>query len=136
MVKLKNKIKTINSLPDIKKEFPTKKVIGLLCFLVILIPSLYIGYIKILPYINSVNINKIIGKRVYYSDCNTKDYIIISSDKSFNLSITDNNCKTMYYEGDIVIKNNEITFNNNISGIIDNDYNIIINNNIFEVEHE
>lgn len=133
MVKLKNKIITINSLPtEEKKKIPLSTIIIIFITTLLLFISLYFIYIKLLPYANAVDINKITGKKTYITECNTKDYIIIGKDKSYSISITNNNCETKHYEGDITIKNNEIIFNDNLKGLIDNNYNIIINNNIFE----
>lgn len=133
MVKLKNKIITINSLPtEEKKKIPLSTIIIIFITTLLLFISLYFIYIKLLPYVNAVDINKIAGKKTYITECNTKDYIIIGKDKSYSISITNNNCETKHYEGDITIKNNEIIFNDNLKGLIDNNYNIIINNNIFE----
>ena len=135
MVILKKKIKIINSLPDEKKK--KVSIISILFITIISIILLVGGYYiydYIFPYINSINVNKIAGKKVNYSKCNTKDYIIIEKDKSFTMSLTDINCKTEYFEGDLLIKNNQIIFNNKITGIINSDYNIIINNELFESE--
>lgn len=133
MVKLKNKIITINSLPtQEKKKISLSTIIIIFITILLLLISLYFIYKKLLPYVNAVDINKIAGKKTYITECNTKDYIIIGKDKSYSISITNNNCETKHYEGDITIKNNEIIFNDNYKGIIDNNYNIIINNNIFE----
>lgn len=133
MTTLKSKIKTIDSLPytEKKKNNPIKLLLILIILMLITL-VIYITYTQLLPYINAVNINKITGKKINITECNTKDYIIINKDKSYTMNLTDNNCNTNYYEGNIIIKNNKITFNNNISGTIDNNYNIIINNNIFE----
>ena len=133
MVKLKNKIKTIESLP----EEPPKKtsIISILISLIIFtLLSIGIFFIikNVLPFINATDINKITGKKTNITDCNTKDYIIIGEDKSYSLSLTNDNCITKYYEGTIIIKNNEIIFNNNLKGFIDNKNNIIIKNKIFE----
>ena len=136
MVVLKTKIKIIDSLPPEKKDFSIDKLITILIIIIILIFSGFFIYIKIMPYINSVDINKIKGKKVFYSECNTKDYIIINKDKSYSLSITDEDCNTTYHEGNISIKNNEIKFNDSLKGIVDNDYNISINEKMFEAENE
>ena len=136
MVHLKSKIRVINSLPDEKKEFSIDKLIIILITIIIIMFLSYLTYVKMLPYINSININEINGKKVYFNECNTKDYIIINKDKSFTMSITNDNCESDYYEGNITIKYNEIIFNDLYTGIIDNDYNIIINNHKFEVDNE
>lgn len=133
MTKLKNKIKIIESLPKEKKQ--KKSIVSILIKIILIISMListYFVYKILSPYIFATNINKIIGKKTSITNCNTKDYIIINKDKSYTMSLTDNNCKQNYYEGDIIIKKNEIKFNKNIKGLIDNNYNIIINNNIFE----
>ena len=133
MTQLKRKIKTINSLPDEekKKVSPITLLIVLIILIILGLLSYFI-YKRLLPYINAVNVNNIVGKKTYITKCNTKDYIIIGKDKSYSLSLTNNNCEIKHYEGNIIIKNNEVTFNNNIKGYIDNNYNIIINNNTFE----
>lgn len=133
MVKLKNKIKTVESLPP-----TTKKKIGIITILTYLIITLiilvlgYIIYINIFPFINAIDINDINGKKINITKCNTKDYVIIGKDKSYSLSITNDDCITKYYEGTVILKNNEIIFNKNLKGIVDKNYNIIINNSIFE----
>ena len=133
MTTLKRKIKTIDSLPPEKKE--KKSIISILITIIIVLilsTLIYYIYIKITPYIFATNINKIVGKKINITECNTKDYIIINKDKSYTMSLTNDNCEQNYYEGDITIKNNEVIFKDNIKGLIDNNYNIIINNNIFE----
>lgn len=133
MVKLKNKIKVVESLPHEDNKHKTlNKIITIIIIVIILIITCYITYIKLLPYINATDINKIVGKKINISDCNIKDYIIIGKDKSYSMSITNSECKTNHYEGTITIKNNKVIFNDKITGLIDNNYNIIINNNIFE----
>ena len=133
MVTLKKKIKVIDSLPpEDNKKKSTSKIIATFITIIILGILIFTGYKLLMPYFNAVDINKIIGKRINITKCNTKDYIIISQDKSYSLSLTNENCETKYYEGNLKIKNNEIIFENNIKGIIDNNYNIIINNNLFE----
>lgn len=133
MVKLKNKIKIIDSLPSTnKKNISAIKIISLLLLTIIVSTVIYILFLKIMPYLNAINVDKIAGKKINITECNTKDYIIIGKDKSYSLSLTNNNCETNYYEGTATIKNNEIIFNKNIKGIIDNNYNISINQNIFE----
>ena len=133
MTTLKSKIITVDSLPYVekKKNNPLKIFIKLVIILIITL-VIYLIYNRLLPYINAVNINKITGKKTNITECNTKDYIIINKDKSYTMSLTDNNCNTNYYEGNITIKSNNIIFNDSITGKIDNNYNIIINNNIFE----
>ena len=136
MKKLKPKIKIIPSLPPIPNETKkTHKIIITILIILIIIILLYITYLIITPYINSVNINKIAGKKIHITNCNTKDYIIIGKDKSYSMKLTNDNCISKNYEGNLIIKNNEIIFNDNIKGIIDNNYNIIINNNKFEREN-
>lgn len=133
MTTLKSKIITVDSLPYVekKKNNPLKILIILVIILIITL-VIYLIYNRLLPYINAVNINKITGKKTNITECNTKDYIIINKDKSYTMSLTDNNCNTNYYEGNITIKSNNVIFNNSITGKIDNNYNIIIDNNIFE----
>lgn len=135
MTTLKSKIKKIDSLPYIEKR-KTNPIKTLTIIIVIILITLVIYLIctKILPYINAVNINKITGKKINITECNTKDYVIINKDKSYSMSLTDINCNTNYYEGNVLIKNNTIIFKTNIIGKIDNNYNIIINNSIFESE--
>ena len=133
MATLKNKIKVIDSLPhENNKKTSTNKIVVAFITIIILGILIFIGYKLWMPYFNAVDINKIIGKRINITKCYTKDYIIISKDKSYSLSLTNENCETTHYEGNLKIKNNEIIFENSIKGIIDNNYNIIINNNIFE----
>ena len=133
MTILKQKIRNIDSLPYVekKKTNPLKILIILITILLITL-VIYLTYNELIPYINAVNINKIVGKKTNITECNTKDYIIINKDKSYTMSLTDNNCTTNYYEGNLSIKNNIVTFSKTIKGTIDNNYNIIINNNIFE----
>ncbi len=133
MTTLKSKIITVDSLPYVekKKNNPLKILIILVIILIITL-VIYLIYNRLLPYINAVNINKITGKKTNITECNTKDYIIINKDKSYTMSLTDNNCNTNYYEGNITIKSNNVIFNNSITGKIDNNYNIIIDNDIFE----
>ena len=136
MIKLKRKIHIINSLPEENK----KKKFTLISFLSILLASAIIFLIafiifnNILPIINSVKIEKIVGKKTYITSCNTKDYIIIGMDKNYTMSLTNNECKADYYEGTLTIKNNEVYFDNTIKGLINSDYNILINNHLFESE--
>ena len=136
MTTLKSKIKVIPPLPNtINKKNKLKKIIATIITIILITIISYITYIQLLPYINAINIKNIIGKKIYITDCNTKDYIIINSNKTYSLKITDNNCNQNTYEGTIIIKYNEITFKNdtkNIIGLIDSNYNIIINNNKYE----
>ena len=135
MVKFKKKIKIVNSLPDKEKRkvsISNVLITTIICVLIVLLGFILFKYLY--PYVTSVNINNIVGKKTYINDCNLKDYVIIEKDKSFSMSLTNNKCKTKYYEGNIEIKGNNITFNKNITGIITSDYNIIINNNKFESE--
>ena len=134
MIKLKKNIVKIDSLPlDNKKNTPLKIIFFLFILFTISIIS-YIIYNKTISLTKTININDIKGKKIYLTDCNTKDYLIIGKDKSFSLSITDNNCNTNYYEGNIIIKKNIIYFTNGIEGTIDDNYNIIINGNILKDE--
>lgn len=133
MTTLKPKIKTINPLPSVeKKKTNPLKILIILVIILIITLVIYLTYNELLPYINAVNINKIVGKKTNITKCNTKDYIIINKDKSYTMSLTNNNCITNYYEGNLSIKNNTITFTKTIKGTIENNYNIIIDNNIFE----
>ncbi len=133
MTTLKSKIKTVDSLPYVeKKKTKPLKILIILVIILLITLVIYLTYNELLPYINAVNINKIVGKKTSITECNTKDYIIINKDKSYTMSLTDNNCTTNYYEGNISIKNNTITFTKSIKGTINNNYNIIINNNVFE----
>ncbi len=136
MVTLKNKIIKVDSLPPIekKKTSPITILFTILTILIIIFVA-YFSYIKLLPYIKATNINNIVGKKVFITECNTKDYIIINKDKTYSLGLTNNNCKTKHYEGTLTIKNNEIIFNKTIKGIIDSNYNIIINNNLFTIDN-
>ena len=150
MVHLKKKIRIVSSLPpEEKKKMDISGIIIALVFLIVLGLVGYFIYNKLLPYINATDINKIKGKKVFITTCNTKDYVIINKDKSFTMSLTNDNCTTKYYEGNITIKYNQITFTSKlkneenkkevievINGAIDAEYNIIINNNIFEAENE
>ena len=134
MTTLKSKIKTVDSLPYIeKKKTSPLKILIILVIILLITLVIYLTYNELLPYFNAVNINKIVGKKTNITECNTKDYIIINKDKSFTMNITNDNCEKEYYEGNITIKSNNIIFNNNITGKIDNNYNII-NNKIFESE--
>ena len=136
MVVLKNKIKIIESFPsDQKQKRSVSSIIFIILTIIILLSITYITYIKLLPYINAININNVVGKKTYNTTCNTKDYIIINKDKSYSMNLTNDNCESIYYEGNIKIKNNEIIFNKNLKGIIDSNYNIIINNNLFKNEN-
>lgn len=133
MTTLKSKIKIVDSLPYVeKKKTNPLKILIILVIILIITLVIYLTYNRLLSYINAVNINKIVGKKTNITECNTKDYIIINDDKSYTMSLTDNNCITNYYEGNLSIKSNTITFTKTIKGTIDNNYNIIINNNIFE----
>lgn len=133
MTTLKSKIITVDSLPYVeKKKTNPLKILIILVIILLITLVIFLIYNRSLPYINAVNIDKITGKKTNITECNTKDYIIINKDKSYTMSLTDNNCNTNYYEGNITIKSNNIIFNDSITGKIDNNYNIIINNNIFE----
>ena len=132
-MKLKSKIKVIDSLPPNEKG--KKSVIPLLIFTTITIVILISGYLiytELIPYIFATDINKITGKKINITNCNTRDYIIINDDKTYSLSLTNENCEQKIYEGNLKIKNNKIILNKNITGLIDNKYNIIINNKLFE----
>lgn len=133
MVKLKRKIKIIDSLPlEKKKKISIISILTTIILVLIISTIIYFCYIKITPYIKAVDINKISGKKINITECNTKDYVIINKDKSYSLLLTDNKCNQKHYEGNIIVKNNNIIFNKKIEGLIDNNYNIIINNNLFE----
>lgn len=132
MIKLKKKIKVVNSLPlEKKKKTSIISVLFTILFISIFGLIIYFTYTKLTPYINAVDIKKVSGKKINITDCNTKDYIIINNDKSYSLLLTNENCIQKHYEGNVTIKNNTIIFNEKINGLIDNDYNIIINNNLF-----
>lgn len=136
MVILKNKIKLINSLPE--DENNKTSIINILIIIIsIIIFVIFATFIiikNVIPYLTATDIKNIIGKKVNITDCNTKDYIIINEDKSYTMSITNNKCEQSHYEGNIIIKKNEVIFNKNIKGIIDKKKNIIINNKVFESE--
>ena len=134
MIKLKKNIVKIDSLPSDSKKNISLKIIFFLFILFTIAIISYIIYNKTISLTKTININDIKGKKIYLTDCNTKDYLIIGKDKSFSLNITDNNCNTNYYEGNIIIKKNIIYFTNGIEGTIDDNYNIIINGNIFKDE--
>lgn len=132
MVKLKRKIKIVDSLPlEKKKKNSIISVLFTILFISIFGLIIYFTYTKLTPYINAIDIKKVSGKKINFTDCNTKDYIIINNDKSYSLLLTDKNCKQKHYEGNIIIKNNTIIFNDKIKGLIDNNYDIIINDNLF-----
>lgn len=137
MIKLKSKIRVVDSLPQEKKN-----KISLISILIIIIITLvivtisYLIYSELIPFIFATDINKITGKKINITECNTRDYIIINSDKSYIMSLTNENCEVKLYEGNLKIKNNNIIFNDNITGLIDNKYNIIINNNLFESDKD
>ena len=136
MTTLKKKIKPIDSLPPLKKE--RKSITTILSYTIItlvILTSCYFIYKELIPYIFATDINKITGKKINITECNTKDYIIINKDKSYTMKLTDTNCKQTNYEGDIKIKSNKIIFNKNITGLTDNNNNIIVNNNLFESDN-
>lgn len=136
MVKLKNKIVEIDSLPNYKKKkISFTKILFYIILLLIFLTILYFSYIKLLPYINATDINKITGKKINITECNTKDYIIINKDKTYSMNLTNSNCISNYYEGTIIIKNNEIIFTKEIKGLINSDNNIIIDNKIFKSDN-
>ena len=88
MVKLKNKIVKIDSLPSYKKKkISFTKILFYIIVLLIFLTILYFSYIKLLPYINAIDINKITGKKINITECNTKDYIIINKDKTYSMNI-------------------------------------------------
>ena len=135
MIKLKKRIKVIESLPkEKKKQLSIISILSILliCFLIGFLA--YYLYSRFLPTLNSINIKNISGKKVNITKCNTKDYIIIEKDKTYAMSITNEMCEVKYYEGQLKIYNNEIIFNKNIKGIISSDYNIIVNGALFEKE--
>ena len=135
MTTLKSKIKTVDSLPHVeKKKTHPLKILIIIVIIILITLVIHLTYNKLLPYINATNINKITGKKINITECNTKDYIIINKDKSYTMNITNDNCEKEYYEGNITIKNNNVIFSNDITGKIDNNYNIIINNKVFESE--
>lgn len=135
MTTLKPKIKRINSLPpEIKEKKSFIDIFIPLVFIFVLLSIGYFLYKELLPYFNAINIKKISGKKTYISECNTKNYIIIGNDKTYSLEISDEECNTKNYEGNLKIKNNEIIFDNNMKGYIDNNYNIKINDKLFKSE--
>lgn len=151
MTKLKRKIRTIASLPP-SPEDKEKKTNTIITFILIILLAIggYFIYQKLSPYIFAVEVNKITGKKVNITKCNTKDYIIISKDKSYSMSLTNDSCKQEHFEGNLYTKNNTIIFEyeieketnkkdndiitKKITGLIDQNYNIIINDNLFEEE--
>ena len=136
-MKLKNKIKIIKSLPDEKKkQFSLSSFILVIIGIIVLFGLIFLIYKYTIPYINAVNINKITGKKIIITECNTKDYIIINKDKSYTMSLTNKKCEIEYYEGNVTIINNIIIFNKTIKGTIDKDYNIIINESTFKSDNE
>ena len=77
MTTLKTKIKTVDSLPNIeKKKTNPLKILIILGIILLITLVIYLTYNRLLPYINAVNINKIVGKKTNITECNTKDYII------------------------------------------------------------
>lgn len=135
MTTLKPKIKRINSLPpEIKEKKSFIDIFIPLVFIFVLLSIGYFLYKELLPYFNATDIKKISGKKTYISECNTKNYIIIGNDKTYSLEISDEECNTKNYEGNLKIKNNEIIFDNNMKGYIDNNYNIKINDKLFKSE--
>lgn len=145
MTTLKKKIKKIQSIPEKieEKKSPLRFIFPCILTIFLVIGTISL-YQYLLPFINAVDIKKIASKKVYFTDCNTKDFLIVSKDKSFAMRLTDSNCKTNDIEGNIIIKNNEIYFkyqtnnsnnkNKEIKGIIDSNYNILIDNKLFESE--
>ena len=112
MTTLKPKIKRINSLPpEIKQKKSFIDIFIPLIFIFVLLSIGYFLYKELHPYFNAIDIKKISGKKTYISECNTKNY-----------------------EGNLKIKNNEIIFDNNMKGYIDNNYNIKINDKLFKSE--
>ena len=88
MVKLKKKIKVIESLPpEDNKKISISKIIANFITIIIFGILIFVGYKLLTPYFNAVDINKILGKRININECNIKDYIIISSDKSYSLML-------------------------------------------------
>ena len=135
MTTLKPKIKRINSLPpEIKEKKSFIDIFIPLVFIFVLLSIGYFIYNELLPYFNAIDIKKISGKKTYISKCNTKNYVIIGNDKTYSLEISDEECNTKNYEGNLKIKNNEIIFDNNMKGYIDNNYNIKINDKLFKSE--
>ncbi len=135
MTTLKPKIKRINSLPpEIKEKKSFIDIFIPLVFIFILLSIGYFLYKELLPYFNAIDIKKISGKKTYISECNTKNYVIIGNDKTYSLEISDEECNTKNYEGNFKLKNNEIIFDNNMKGYIDNNYNIKINDKLFKSE--
>ena len=110
----------------------------------------YFIYQKLSPYIYAVKISKIAGKKTNITKCNTKDYVIINKDKSYTMSLTNETCEQTHYEGDLYTKDRSVIFEyivekdtnkaekekvkQTIIGTIDQNYDIIINNNLFKGE--
>ena len=134
MVKLKRKIVMIDSSIE-EKKIKVLPILGTILITIILLIIGYIIYKNIKPYMTAVKIDNVAGKKTFVTKCNTKDYIIIGKDKSYTMSLTNDNCEKNYYEGTVIIKENKILFNEQITGIIDNDYNILINNTIFKKDN-
>jgi len=136
MVKLKNKIIEVNTTTEQSKKTPIINILIYLVLLLILISIVFLVYNMAKPYINAVKIDKIKGRRIVITECNTRDYLIIEKDKAFSMSLTNEKCEKEYFDGEIIIKNNTIIFNETLTGTIDKDYNIIINNTIFKNNNE
>ena len=134
MVKLKRKIVMIDSSIE-EKKIKVLPILGTILITIILLIIGYIIYKNIKPYMTAVKIDNVAGKKTFVTKCNNKDYIIIGKDKSYTMSLTNDNCEKNYYEGTVIIKENKILFNEQITGIIDNDYNILINNTIFKKDN-
>lgn len=151
MTILKSKIKIIASLPPSPndKDKKSNTIIAIILIILLAVGGYFI-YQKLSPYIFAVNVNKITGKKINITKCNTKDYIIISKDKSYTMSLTNESCIQENYEGNLYTKDKSIIFKYEIEketnkkendiitkkiiGLIDENYNIIINNNLFEEE--
>lgn len=151
MTKLKKRIRTVASLPPspLDKEKKSNRIIGFILIILLSIGGYFI-YQKLSPYIFAIKINKITGKKVNITNCNTKDYIIISKDKSYSMALTNDSCKQEHFEGNLYTKDKNVIFKYDVEiktnkkdndivtkeiiGQIDENYNIIINNNKFEEE--
>ena len=101
MVKLKTKIVEVDSSFEEKKKTSIINLLISIIILLIILSVCYIIYTWAKPYINAVDIEKIAGRRIVITECNTKDYLIIGKDKAYSMSITNENCEKENYDGNI-----------------------------------